>query len=205
MSRKALGFNESESEDDEPELKRQNVRSNKDMIAQSLLNQSKAKELEEANSEIYQYDEVYDDFKPQEDVRAKDDGEAKYIGKLLEAKRQRSMDKLYVQDLKIQKEREFEGDEFKDKESFVTNGYKEFREGRLKEDGDGGLVDKVEAYKVKRNHNHGSSGDLNISSQTQSPIESQKQSKSLLLPKLSLEQLEEYKDRYLQRKQNKNS
>lgn len=43
---------------------------------------------------------------------------------LLESKKQREKDRLRAQDVKIRREREQEGDEFADKEVFVTSAYK---------------------------------------------------------------------------------
>lgn len=241
MSRKALGFDESESEEEEvlPNPKRQNVRTNKDMIAQSLRNQSKSIQHEEENSEIYHYDEVYDDIKAQEEIRKpklQDDGEAKYIGKLLEAKRQRNMDKLYIQDLKVQKERELEGDEFKDKESFVTSAYKEFQQERLKEENESRNsvpvrgITNIETHSQARDQDNkilpesssiqsksdlgaglNLKGGLNVPSKTKPQpqeleskfITNTTQKKSVLLPKLSEDEIQQYRERYLQRKAKK--
>lgn len=49
----------------------------------------------------------------------------KYIGNLLNAAATRKLDHLRAEEKMMQREREKEGDEFKDKESFVTSGYKE--------------------------------------------------------------------------------
>jgi len=141
MSRKALGFDDSGSEEEieetQPTGRRPNQRTNKDIIAQSLRNQTKSKQYEEDNPDIYQYDEVYDEIEANRELKKpkiqdSDEG-PKYITKLLEAKKKRNLDKLYVQDLKIQKERDLEGDEYKDKETFVTSAYKEFQQERQKE------------------------------------------------------------------------
>ena len=76
---------------------------------------------------VYQYDEVYDERdKKREDTKEQQKGERKrkYIGTLLKTaeRRQREFDER--QEREVQKEREAEGDMFKDKEAFVTGAYR---------------------------------------------------------------------------------
>lgn len=87
------------------------------------------KALEEDPS-IFEYDEVYDDIKKkQDDVYKKGTSsgpkQSKLIGNLLITAEKRKMDRERVNDRKIQKEREAEGEEFEDKEVFVTGAYKQ--------------------------------------------------------------------------------
>ena len=49
----------------------------------------------------------------------------KYISGLLQSAATRRLDHLRAEEKMIQREREMEGDEFKDKESFVTQAYKD--------------------------------------------------------------------------------
>jgi hypothetical protein len=56
----------------------------------------------------------------------------KYMNQLLESKKIRERDRLRAQDVKIRREREKEGDEFDDKEVFVTSAYKALQEEMIK-------------------------------------------------------------------------
>lgn len=77
---------------------------------------------------MYQYDEIYDEMdkkRKESKLSRKDlDRKPKYIGKLLAAADRRKKDNERRIERQIQKERETEGEEFKDKDSFVTNAYK---------------------------------------------------------------------------------
>lgn len=54
------------------------------------------------------------------------------MNQLLESKKVRERDRLRAQDVKIRREREKEGDEFDDKEVFITSAYKSFQEEMIK-------------------------------------------------------------------------
>ncbi|KAL1502120.1 hypothetical protein ABEB36_007312 [Hypothenemus hampei] len=77
---------------------------------------------------VFQYDEVYDEMenkKKESKLARKDlDKKPKYINRLLAAadRRKRENEKRIIR--QVQMERETEGEEFKDKESFVTSTYK---------------------------------------------------------------------------------
>jgi len=76
---------------------------------------------------VYQYDELYDDMeKKREDTKEKQKGEKKpkYIGTLLKTAERRQREFEERQERDVQKEREAEGDMFKDKEAFVTGAYR---------------------------------------------------------------------------------
>lgn len=78
---------------------------------------------------VYQYDEVYDDMaqKKQEVEAAKVPVEkkAKYIHTLLKTADRRKKENERRMERLIQKEREEEGDMYKDKEEFITSSYKQ--------------------------------------------------------------------------------
>ncbi|KAG8776728.1 hypothetical protein FRC20_010700 [Serendipita sp. 405] len=80
---------------------------------------------------VYQYDEVYDGLKEAErleEIKKEEEArirQPKYIGNLLQAADQRKRDYLIAEEKTIQRERELEGDEFADKEKFVTQAYKD--------------------------------------------------------------------------------
>ncbi|XP_050315864.1 nuclear speckle splicing regulatory protein 1 [Anthonomus grandis grandis] len=92
---------------------------------QDLISQQKA--LEE-DPTVYQYDEVYDEIetKRKETKLAQKNVEKKpkYIVNLLAAADRRKREHERRIERQVQKEREAEGEEFKDKESFVTSSYK---------------------------------------------------------------------------------
>lgn len=215
MSRKALGFDDSESEDEAEVVAPKRPGTHRDLIAESLKNQAKVKKYEESTPDIYQYDEVYDDIEAERESKKpkkQDNGGSKYIERLMEAKKQRNMDKLYVQDLKVQKERELEGDEFKDKESFVTSGYKEFREERMKEQENENMGNKSQDSSsfreaiLKKNEPLKSSSNVSkpkriITHELAKPqVVEEAVKKSRYLPKLTTDEIEQYRMRYFERK-----
>lgn len=85
------------------------------------------KALEE-DPTIFQYDELYDDMAAKKDevARAKkpDGRESKYIAKLLVTADKRKKEYERRIERQVQKERDAEGDEFADKEVFVTAAYR---------------------------------------------------------------------------------
>ena len=98
------------------------------------------KALEE-DASIYEYDEIYDGMQAKsrqekEKKKAAEDKKPKYIDNLLKtaARRQREHEERVERE--VQKEREKEGDEFKDKEEFVTSAYRKKMEEleKLKEE-----------------------------------------------------------------------
>nr|CAH7735020.1 unnamed protein product [Callosobruchus chinensis] len=114
---------EEESDSDSSELKPTGIP--KSLKKQDKLNQNKA--LEE-DPTVYQYDEVYDDIdKKRKDTKLarKDiDKKPKYISRLLAAAEKRKRENERRIERQVQKEREEEGEMFKDKESFITSAYK---------------------------------------------------------------------------------
>lgn len=89
----------------------------------------KTMELDE-DDEVYDYDGIYDAMKSvdREAAKAKEidtrERKPKYMQNLLEMAEVRKRDRLRAEDVKIQREREAEGDEFLDKEKFVTSAYR---------------------------------------------------------------------------------
>lgn len=80
-----------------------------------------------ADPTIYQYDELYDDIKEQRDVqkvRRPEDKKPKYIERLLVSADARKKEYERRIERQVQKERDAEGEEFADKESFVTASYR---------------------------------------------------------------------------------
>ncbi|KAK6341298.1 hypothetical protein TWF696_008377 [Orbilia brochopaga] len=82
---------------------------------------------------IYDYDTAWDNMKAAEDrrkaaVNDTEDRKPKYMDNLLASAKVRERDRLRAKDRMLQKEREQEGDEFGDKEKFVTGAYKKQQE-----------------------------------------------------------------------------
>lgn len=95
----------------------------------------KAAEVQpEVDEAVYDYDGAYDEMKKakerkklaQQEEAAQ--GKPKYMEKLLEAAELRKQDHLRAKEKKLVREREEEGDEFADKEKFVTEAYKKQQE-----------------------------------------------------------------------------
>lgn len=82
----------------------------------------------EEDPTIFQYDEVYDDIdqkRKQSKLARKDiDRKPKYISKLLQAAERRKQENERRIEREVERERNAEGEEFKDKESFVTSAYR---------------------------------------------------------------------------------
>ncbi|GJJ76260.1 coiled-coil domain-containing protein 55 [Entomortierella parvispora] len=92
---------------------------------------------------VFDYDGVYDQLKAKDRVaelaRKKDalDRKPKYVTALLQAAETRKRDRQIAEEKKIEREREQEGEEFKDKEKFITPAYKAQKEAmRLAEEED---------------------------------------------------------------------
>lgn len=76
---------------------------------------------------VFQYDEVYDDMeKARNDKKekARSDKKPKYIHELMKTAERRQRENERRIEKQVQKDLEKEGDEFKDKEAFVTSAYK---------------------------------------------------------------------------------
>lgn len=95
---------------------------------------------------IYQYDELYDEMsttreeaKKSKTTQSKD---SKYIGRLLQTAEKRKKEYERRIERQVQKEREAEGDKYKDKEVFVTSTYR----AKLEEMKKAEEADEREAY-----------------------------------------------------------
>ncbi|KAJ2778003.1 hypothetical protein H4R18_004852 [Coemansia javaensis] len=100
-----------------------------------------AAEIAAADPSAFAYDEVYDSFsgaRKQAKQRARDGGggggsgdhRPRYMEKLIETAKQRREQSEVVKERLLAKEREREGEQFADKETFVTAGYRELKEQR---------------------------------------------------------------------------
>ena len=98
-------------------------------LSSSLTSRRNAEAAAELDSSVYEYDAVYDSLKPKK-KESRDDQERrpKYMKNLLQAAETRKRDQLIAEEKKIAREREAEGDDFADKEKFVTEAYKRQQE-----------------------------------------------------------------------------
>ncbi|PNP42406.1 hypothetical protein TGAMA5MH_05147 [Trichoderma gamsii] len=98
-------------------------------LSSTLSSRKNAEAATELDASVYEYDSIYDSMKPKKNV-AKEDEERKpkYMKNLLRAADVRKRDQLIAEEKKIAREREAEGEEFADKEKFVTEAYKKQQE-----------------------------------------------------------------------------
>lgn len=73
------------------------------------------------NAKKFEFDVESETEKPSKEQPAK----SRFIGNILESRKQRELDKLQAQSLKIKLERKLEGEELKGRETFVTESYRE--------------------------------------------------------------------------------
>jgi hypothetical protein len=116
----------------------------------------RAQEALEKDATIYDYDAAYDALHAQDAIKAaaaREDAaqrKPKYMDALFESAEQRKKDQLRARDKLLQREREAEGDEFADKEKFVTGAYKaQQEESRKAEEEDKKRLEMEEANKKK--------------------------------------------------------
>ena len=98
-------------------------------LSSALESRKNAEAAAELDSSVYDYDSVYDSFKPKKQATREDEErKPKYMRNLLQAAEVRKRDALIAEEKKIAREREAEGDEYEDKEKFVTAAYKKQQE-----------------------------------------------------------------------------
>ncbi|KAJ2112752.1 hypothetical protein IW146_004385 [Coemansia sp. RSA 922] len=105
--------------------------------SQTRASEKLASELQATDPSVYAYDEMYDEISNARDrsKRARkqaDDLKPRYMEKILETAKQRQVQHEVVREKMLDKEQEREGNMFADKETFVTNAYKEQKEQRQK-------------------------------------------------------------------------
>lgn len=91
----------------------------------------RSKSAQDLDPNIYDYDAVYESLhaKPASSASSADiEKKPKYMSNLLAAAEVRKRDQLRAKEKMLAKERELEGDEFADKEKFVTGAYKRQQE-----------------------------------------------------------------------------
>lgn len=118
--------------------------------------EQRALEAAAQDATLYDYDSAYDALHARQaaiTAAAKEDAAArkpKYIDALFEASEQRKKDQLRARDKLLAREREAEGDEYADKDKFVTGAYKaQQEEARRAEEEEKLRLEAEEAQKAK--------------------------------------------------------
>ena len=128
----------------------------------SALHSSKkhAEQAQELDPSIYSYDAIYDSLhaKPAKADPAKTAEGPRYMGSLLRSAEVRKRDQLRAKDRMLAKEREAEGDEFADKEKFVTSAYKAQQEELRKIEEEEAQREKEEEERRRKNGGSGMVG-----------------------------------------------
>ncbi|KAI5926552.1 coiled-coil domain-containing protein 55-domain containing protein [Camillea tinctor] len=100
-------------------------------LSSALESRKHIEAAEELDPSIFDYDAVYDSLKPENNkpVSAEDaERKPKYMKNLIASAAVRRRDALIAEEKKIAREREEEGEEFADKDKFVTEAYKKQQE-----------------------------------------------------------------------------
>lgn len=98
-------------------------------LSSTFTSKKHAETAEELDDSIYDYDGVYDSLKPKKKTTIEDqERKPKYMSNLIAAAALRKRDATIAEEKKLAREREAEGDEFADKEKFVTSAYKKQQE-----------------------------------------------------------------------------
>lgn len=125
-------------------------------LSEALSARKHAEAAQSLDPSIYDYDSVYDSLKPKKkEVKEDVEKRPKYMGSLMAAATVRERDRLIAEEKRLAREREAEGDEFADKEKFVTEAYKKQQEEnrRLEEE-----ERRREEEEAKKNKNKGMTG-----------------------------------------------
>lgn len=94
-------------------------------LSSSLESRKHREAAEGLDPSIYDYDAVYDSLKPEKKVTQEDvERKPKYMRNLIASAAVRKRDALIAEEKKIARERAEEGEEYADKEKFVTEAYK---------------------------------------------------------------------------------
>jgi hypothetical protein len=108
---------------------------------------------QEIDPSIYSYDTIYDSIHVKRDKALKNDGDegSRYIDALLRSADVRKRDQVRARDRLLAREREAEGDEFADKEKFVTAAYRAQQEEIRKMEEEEAKREREEEERRKRN------------------------------------------------------
>ncbi|KAH8387091.1 hypothetical protein KR093_004636, partial [Drosophila rubida] len=122
--------NSAASEDDAPQLgamRKTGVVSGPSLMERRVARNMQAKALAE-DPTIFQYDELYDDMDSKreqaKETKKQEPRKAKYINRLMEQAERRKLENELRIERQVQKDREAEGEKFKDKDTYVTAAYR---------------------------------------------------------------------------------
>ncbi|KAL2112675.1 hypothetical protein VUR80DRAFT_6831 [Thermomyces stellatus] len=104
-------------------------------LSGSLTSKKNAEEGEKVDKSIYEYDTIYESIRPKKKTAAEDEGgerKSRYMSGLMAASSIRKRDQQIAEEKRIAREREAEGEEFADKEKFVTAAYRRQQEENRK-------------------------------------------------------------------------
>ncbi|KAK2624644.1 hypothetical protein QTJ16_005837 [Diplocarpon rosae] len=119
-------------------------------LSSSLTSKNYADKAEELDANVYDYDAVYDSLKPRKKVTEEDkERKPKYMTNLMAAAEVRQRDARIAEEKRLAREREAEGDEFADKEKFVTSAYKKQQEENRRLEAEEKIREEQEAKKNK--------------------------------------------------------
>ena len=119
-------------------------------FSSSLTSKKHADTAEELDANIYDYDAVYDSLKPQKKITEDDIvKKSKYMTNLIAAAAVRKRDATIAEEKKFVRDREAEGDEFADKEKFITTAYKKQQEENRRLEEEERIREEQEAKKNK--------------------------------------------------------
>lgn len=136
----------------------------KDYTNLSAMHSSKkhAQEAQELDPSIYSYDAIYDSLHAKPDKASTSATKAsegpKYMASLLRSAEVRKRDQLRARDRMLTREREAEGDEFADKEKFVTSAYKAQQEEMRRVEQEDAEKERQEEERRRRNGGMGMVG-----------------------------------------------
>lgn len=143
VAKKPLWVEDDDEDDDNDDTNTQQYNANsqkrivnKELRAVQLASSKKTQQEYELalaqDPSVFDYDGVYDAMKSSSSTASKSatnvEKKPRYITGLLQAAEKRKVEQQRVMERKIQREREEEGDEFADKEKFVTGAYKQQQE-----------------------------------------------------------------------------
>ena len=98
-------------------------------LSSTFTSKKHADTAEELDANIYEYDAVYDSLKaPKKKIAEDEKKKPSIMGNLMAGAAVRKRDATIAEEKRLAREREAEGDEFADKEKFVTSAYKKQKE-----------------------------------------------------------------------------
>lgn len=119
-------------------------------LSSSLSSRKNAEAAAEVDASVYEYDSVYDSLRPKKQVTKEDqEKRPKYMKNILQAADIRKRDALIAEEKKIAREREAEGEEYADKEKFVTEAYRKQQEENKRLEEEEKKREEAEAKKNK--------------------------------------------------------